>query len=147
MAGLVFNPLVNGLIPAAGSDAFKDPVPTAASLPVTGSPGDVIYVLDSNNLYGWNGSAYVQLTVSGGAATKIEKFTLTPTDITNKYVVLASVPVSAANIVFLIEGGPAQSYTLDYTVTVDDGGKRLSWSGLGLDGLIASAEQICVIYN
>lgn len=76
-----------------------------------------------------------------------ESFTLTATDITNKYVVLTNAPKVAAATQMSPAGAPLQVYGTDFEVTADDGGKRLSWSVLGLDGILEAGEVIQVWYN
>jgi len=76
-----------------------------------------------------------------------EAFTLTSTDITNKYVVLANAPKVATAVQMSPAGAPLQVNGTDFEVTTDDGGKRLSWNALGLDGVLEAGEVIQVWYN
>lgn len=146
---LKFDPFTSAVVPAAGSEKFKDPVATSGSLPATGNnTGDVRYVIDAEALYAWDGAAWILITSPPGSGSfQVDTFTLNGTDITNKYVVLSTVPATAAKTVLLPEGGPNQIYSSDFQVTADDGGKRLSWSGLGLDGILESGEVITVLYS
>lgn len=77
----------------------------------------------------------------------VDTFTLTSTDITNKYVILSFKPSDATKVILNIVSGVMQAYAVDFTITVDDGGKRLSWNGLGLDGLLAANDKLAVIYK
>lgn len=141
---LKFNPLLNAIIPAAGSEAFKDPVTNPGALPAVGTAGEVRYVLSTNSLFAWNGSAWIEITPSGGASTtKIEKFTLSSGQISAKQLTLSSIPSSPSTSVVLVEGGPNQLFTTDYTIS----GNVLSWNGLGLESLLAAGEQLQIIYN
>lgn len=73
--------------------------------------------------------------------------TLSGGDITNKYIVLTGAPTDKPKTrVFLVEG-VAQEYTTDFIVTTDDGGKRLSWDGLGLETLLTAGDKLLVSYN
>jgi hypothetical protein len=86
-------------------------------------------------------------TVVAGTGFKVDKFTLSATDITNKYVILQEVPNSTSDISLDIVGGVMQSYGDDFELLSDDGGKRLSWNGLGLDGVLEEGEQLVITYN
>lgn len=80
--------------------------------------------------------------------TKAETFTLTGTDITNKYVDLASVPKLAGAVIVIPQGGPTQRVTDDFTIITDGSElKRLNWSGLGMDGILESGDKLQVIYS
>lgn len=80
--------------------------------------------------------------------TKAETFTLTGTDITNKYVDLASVPKLAGAVIVIPQGGPTQRITDDFTIITDGSElKRLNWSGLGMDGILESGDKLQVIYS
>lgn len=74
-----------------------------------------------------------------------DTFTLTATDMTNKYVELTSDPVE--NTVRLdIQNGIPQRQVVDFTL-VGSSPTRLSWNGLGLDGLLEAGDTLIVIYN
>jgi len=81
-----------------------------------------------------------------GDTVNTETRTVTITEATNKYLVLQYTPKYANQVSIEIEGAVGQFYGSDYTVTSDDGGKRLSWVGLGLDGLISMNDKITIIY-
>jgi hypothetical protein len=89
---------------------------------------------------------YVDTAVSGLTGSYVEQFTLTGTDITNKYVTLAQVPDTATNVVLLIAGAPAQFYGDDYQM---DGTNtdQLTWDSLGLDGVLVSGDKLTVMYT
>ena len=72
----------------------------------------------------------------------VEYPTLTPTNITDKKVVLSGTPAIAANTMLDIIGGGPQVYGFDFTVI----GNELSWNGLALDGLLASGDQLRIHY-
>lgn len=73
--------------------------------------------------------------------------TLDATDIANKYIVLTEAPRVKNETQMYIINGSAAGYGVDFIITDDDGGKRLSWDGLDLDGIFSIGDQILVIYN
>ena len=87
--------------------------------------------------------------VGGGSSAEYttERFTLDPTDITNKYIVLTNVPLDASLVRLVVIDGIEQDNGVDFQMTVDDGNKRLSWDSLGLDGLLENGDKIIVSYN
>lgn len=76
-----------------------------------------------------------------------EPFTLTIDNIINKYIVLTNAPTDKTKTIIDIVGGCRQYYDIDFTITTDDSGRRLSWSGLGLDGVLVLGDKIIVTYN
>ena len=91
-------------------------------------------------------TAYVDAATGALATVQVEYFTLTGTDITNKYVTLASTPAVAADVMLDIISGTTQEESVDYQM---DGGNpdRLDWDGLGLDGELAIGDKIRVMYT
>jgi len=80
--------------------------------------------------------------------TKAETLTLNGTDITNKYKDLSFVPKLADAVIVIPEGGPCQRITDDFTIITDGSElKRLNWSGLGMDGILADGDKVQVIYS
>lgn len=82
---------------------------------------------------------------SVGSSIHIQKFTLSATDITNKYVVLSDNPTNdnLTIVFFILE----HKYNDDYVITADDGGKRLSWDGKGLETIILAGDELTVIFD
>lgn len=78
-----------------------------------------------------------------GQPYKIERVTLTPTDIANKQVTLSAVPAIASETLLTVIGGPMQDYLVDYQIS----GSTLSWSGLTLDGILLSGDKLVIMYN
>lgn len=74
---------------------------------------------------------------------KVDLYTLTLTDITNKFVVLSQAPTNPTNTIVELKGGVPQWYADDYTVT----GSTLDWSSLGLESLVVVGSIIRVIYE
>ena len=77
-----------------------------------------------------------------------ESFVLSGTDITNGYVDLAQVPDDETCVQLHVIGGPLQDHSVDFDI-ISDGSenKRLSWSGLGLDGVLESGDKLRVYYQ
>jgi len=87
-------------------------------------------------------------TISGSLNDKIgtneiEYITVSGTDITNKYVTLAYTPFLATEVALGIIGGSTQTYGVNYTVS----GTKLSWDGLGLDGVLEAGDKFRIIYT
>lgn len=78
--------------------------------------------------------------IVAGEGYKGNEFTLSPTDIANKFVTLSSVPTNPTLTLLNVIGGPMQQYTLDFIVS----GSTLSWSGLFLDGVLVSGDVLIV---
>jgi len=84
------------------------------------------------------------LTGGGGGGTQtVNKFTLSGTDITNKFVTLASSPITPGNTILLIENAGNMFYGVDFTVS----GSQLSWNTLALDGILSSGDNLTITYN
>jgi hypothetical protein len=96
---------------------------------------------NGSNVLGWYA---LPAQTTGGRL--IQKFTLSATNITNKYVTLSGAPSTAAEVILLIKGAGNQFYGDDYAM---DGGTpaRLSWDSLALDGVLAEGDKLTVIYN
>lgn len=74
-------------------------------------------------------------------------YNLTNTDIANKYIILAEAPYDKNKTQVFVVNGLPQEYGVDFVVTTDDGGKRLSWSGLGMESVLTNGDKIIVLYN
>ncbi len=81
--------------------------------------------------------------ISGIEEYKVESFTLTGPQITAGEVTLAETPTTANLTSLDPQDGIPATYGTDFTVS----GTTLSWSGLGLDGLLEVGETIRVEYN
>jgi len=79
----------------------------------------------------------------GGSGQKVDMFTLSGTDITNKYVTLSHIPAIAADTILLIENAGNFFYGVDFTVT----GNQLGWNGLALDGILSSGDNLTITYS
>jgi hypothetical protein len=82
------------------------------------------------------------LTVTGGipGAYYVNNFTLSSTDITNKFVTLSSAPVNPIKTAMTVVGGPMQDYGTDYSIS----STTLTWSGTFLDGVLIAGDKLVV---
>lgn len=69
-------------------------------------------------------------------------YTITPTDISNKYITLTYSPTVPAQVSFLMQNNPVKLFSVDFTVS----GNQVQWTGLGLDGLILAGDVVVVQY-
>lgn len=78
----------------------------------------------------------------------VEYFTLSPQNISDKYVVLNVAPPESqrGQTTLNVQGGSSCEYGTSFVITSDDDGKRLSWDGLSLDGLLMAGDTIVVQY-
>lgn len=68
--------------------------------------------------------------------------TITAPEATAKAITLPSSPTTPATTILTPAGGPGQFYGADFTVS----GSTLSWSGLGLDGILSTGDQLTIFY-
>ena len=124
----------------SGSVGFKSPAAPAANIDYTlpsndGSAGQVLST-DGSATLSWAAAA-------PAASTLVSIYTLTPTDISNKYVTLPAAPTVPSLVLLNVIGGPMQQYGPDYIVT----GAQLGWSGLFLDSVLAFGDVLIVQSN
>lgn len=89
-------------------------------------------------------------TISGALNDKIEalevkaveEFTLTSTNISNKYVELSNNP-STNEVIAWVDGGTKGLYNDDYVITEND---RINWSGKEWDGILEEGDVLTVLY-
>lgn len=72
-----------------------------------------------------------------------EQVVLSSGDITAKQITLANAPLNSAAVRLSVYGGPQQAIGTDYSVA----GSTLSWSGLGLDGLLVAGDRLLIDYS
>ena len=89
---------------------------------------------------------YVDTRIAGVASRTVETFTLTDTDINNKYVDLAYTPASASAVVAQVKGAPWSFYGDDYQMD-NATPNRMTWDGLGWDGILEAGDKITVTYD
>lgn len=73
----------------------------------------------------------------------IERYTLTPTDISNKFVTLSFTPSDDAKVRLIPLSGIEQDNGVDFSVT----GTQVSWSSLGFETLAESGDKIIIVYT
>lgn len=76
------------------------------------------------------------------AQPTVEIRTITAGEETNKELILSATPLTTSKVILDVRGAAAQFYGDDYTVS----GSTLSWSGLGLDGLLSDGDKVRIIY-
>jgi len=91
------------------------------------------------------GGGIVDVTIPGGSgfSQTIETRTISAPEDVAKQLTLIAMPATPAEVVLEIGGAPSQIYMDDYSVT----GAILSWSGLGLDGILATGDRVRIIYE
>lgn len=79
----------------------------------------------------------------GGSSIQVEYRTITLLEETAKAITLVNPPLTATGVMLSVIGGCDQFYGLDFTVS----GSTLSWSGLGLDGLLLNGDRVVINYS
>lgn len=77
-----------------------------------------------------------------GTVTNVDKFTLSAANILSKSVTLSATPSVPAEVNLSV-GGVDQEVGIDFSTS----GTLLSWSGMGLDGILTEGDIITVTYN
>ena len=84
----------------------------------------------------------IQITGTGSNTNKVQIIVLAPFDINNKYVTLTSMPTTPSDVVLMVTDAPSQFYGVDFSVS----GTQLTWSGLGLDGVLSVGDTLTISY-
>lgn len=144
--GITYNNKV-GKRSDSGTQTYVD----FASFPAQGAfDGQLAVDNQTNTLYLYDASTTSWVPVTGSSPNQYKPenvIILTTINISNKYIVLTEAPTVKSKTRVIVIGGPEQEYGVDFVVTNDDGGKRLSWAGLGLDGVLEVNDSIVVTYN
>src|SRR5574343_28593 len=86
---------------------------------------------------------YYNTTTGGNALSPATEFrTITPTEVTNKKLVLAGTPNAPSVVLVDHIGGTSQEFGVDYTIV----GNELQWNGYALDGVIVSGYKLRIHY-
>ena len=85
----------------------------------------------------------ITITATSTGSQQVDLFTLNGTNITNKFITLSMTPSSASETILLVDQAPNMFYGVDFTVSSN----QLSWSGLALDGLLSSGDNLTVTYS
>ena len=144
MNELIFN---NKVIFAGGASVGSGQpltLPISATDPVSPINGDMYYNSVSNQAKIYqNGVWEIFSTGTVGPSYFVNKFTLSGTDITNGFVTLTGTPTTLSDTILDIVGGITQDYSVDFIVT----GNQLSWSGLGLDGVLIAGDKLIIQFD
>jgi hypothetical protein len=81
--------------------------------------------------------------VAPSGTAKVDTFTLSGTDITNKFVTLSFAPLVAGKSILLVRDAPNMFFGSDFTIT----GNQLSWNTLALDGILSIGDNLTAVYN
>jgi len=93
--------------------------------------------------YGATHAGTGSVIVEPGATLFIsEEFYISIDDITNRYVRLMGLPDSPENVAMNIEGGPSQTYGVDFYVE----GNVLKWTGTAIELLLSPGDIIRILY-
>lgn len=79
----------------------------------------------------------------GGTDFEVERRTLTAGEVLAGSLTLGQAPANASDVVLLVQDAGNMALGLDFTVS----GSTLSWSGLGLDGLLAANDELTIFYK
>lgn len=93
-------------------------------------------------IYAFYLTAGAPVAMFTGATYYVEYVTLTGPQATAKQVTLTYSPLTPAHTLLDVIGGGPQYFSVDFTVS----GAVLSWNGLGLDGILASGDQLRIVY-
>lgn len=113
------------------------------STPLTGSQNGIWATSAGDLIHSRPSMPDVNLTQTAVSSYKVNRFTLSPTDITNGFVTLSGNPVTVSSTILNVIGLVTQSYGDDFTVS----GATLSWTGLGLDGILSSGDKLVVQFS
>lgn len=147
----------NGVNPAFGPLTYQ-PVNDEAVLvmvdglivPKTGySIGSGVVTFNAGFIPATGQDVYVYYAHSGisvlptfAGIQKVEYRTITPAEAAAKQITLAGLPATSNAVVLDVIGGGPAFYGDDFVVA----GTALSWTGLGLDGLIDSGDKFRLVY-
>jgi len=80
---------------------------------------------------------------AGGDGFDVLRKSLSQDEANQKRIVLPEFQVAPGEVILLIEGAPPQIYGVDYMVV----GNELIWGGMGLDGQLATGDEITVVHQ
>ena len=125
---------------------------TFASFPNGIEDGELAVAKDTDILYYWDSSllTWIAIVGVGGGSSDYKPqtlITLTSTEITNKYLILAEAPIDKPKTRLTVIGGPPQEYGSDFVVTSDNADRRVSWDGLSLEFLLEVGDKILITHN
>lgn len=133
---------------ARGADGSQIFTGSTAPSSLLGKNTDVYVNTANGNFYKkLAGSWVLQGNIRGPAGPSgsgnVQYFTLNGSQISAKAVTLGSAPGTPNFTRVDIIGGITQEYGADFTVS----GNQLSWSGLGMEPILAAGDKLVVSYN
>lgn len=96
-------------------------------------------------VYQYVGKTISDVQASENIILEVEQYTLSATNITNKYVTLAYPPKVYTEVTLDIIGGPAQEFGVDFEVLVGSQ-QQVTWNGKALESLLLEGDIIRVTY-
>jgi len=128
----------------ATTQYVKYPSNTGGVTSINGEIGPAISIVSGTGIsIGTLGNTItVTNTGSGSTTENVEYRTLSAGEATAKALTLSATPITAAKTVVDAIGGCGQVYSADFIVVVN----ILSWSGLGLDGILAAGDILRIAY-
>lgn len=105
--------------------------------------GPISFNVNDRLVYRFDGIWEKWDTTDDEPLTKVEYRTITPAEESAKQITLVETPFVPGEVMLDVKGGVAQFYGDDFTVS----GNILSWSGLGLDGLLAQNDKVRILYT
>lgn len=87
-----------------------------------------------------------QQSFTASDAMETIQYTLTVTDISNKFVNLGITPSEPSKAVLIIRGAPGTYQGASADFTLNSSG-ILAWNGRALDGILESGDQLTLIYK
>jgi hypothetical protein len=75
-------------------------------------------------------------------SAEIIEVLLTPTDISNKYIMLPFAPFNPLKVTVDVIGGTAQTQFVDYQIL----GLTFAWAGMGLETILSVNDKLRIVY-
>lgn len=121
---------------------FKAPrITTGQRVGLLLEESEIVYDVNQKYFYGGNGVTLGGLPIGAGVGSTTEIFTLTQTDLDNKFITLSNPPLFPGSVTLVPGGGIPQINGIDFEVA----GNKLSWDSLGLDGNFLELNEILII--
>lgn len=122
---------------------FKAPrITTTQRMGLILQSSEIVFDMDLNMFFGGNDLQPGGFPMGRGAEPTSKQVTLSATNITNKKIVLESAPINPLSVSLIPDGGIPQRNEIDFEVI----GNEVSWSGMGLDGVLEDGETIFLTY-
>lgn len=122
----------NGVVTEITDYSYSAPTVTFSTAPAAGVVVYAIYLSE--------GSPASPIVSAG--TNNVEFYVITPADVTAANFTLAATPAEPTKVLVDVIGGTSQQQGVDYTIS----GSTFDFSGLGLDGILASGDVVRVQY-